>query len=49
MLPGVRGAHVSLERGEMTLEHEATQVDLERLLSTVEKMCRVKITRPPAR
>lgn len=47
--PGVRGARVSLERGEMILEYEASQVELERLISTVEKMCQVKVTRPPAR
>jgi len=47
--PGVRDANVSLERGEMTLEYEAGQLDLEKLLSTVERACQVRITRPPVR
>lgn len=47
--PGVRGADVSLERGEATLEYEPGQLDLEKLITTVERMCLVKITRPPAR
>jgi len=47
--PGVRGAEVSLERGEATVEYEPGQLDLEKLISTVERMCLVKITRPPDR
>ena len=47
--PGVRDAHVSLELGEMTLEYEADQLDLEKLISRVERACQVRITRPPAR
>lgn len=46
--PGVRDADV-IERGQITLEYEADHVELEGLLATVEKMCQVKITRPPAR
>lgn len=47
--PGVRGADVSMERGEATLEYEPGQLDLEKLITTVERMCLVKITGPPAR
>jgi len=48
-LPGVRGASVSLERGEMTVEYERDECDLEKLISTVERMCLVRITRPSSR
>jgi len=34
--PGVRGADVSLERGEVTVEFDAGQLDLEKLIATVE-------------
>ena len=47
--PGIRGADVSLERGEVAIEHEAGQLDLEQLIMLVERMCPVRITRPPAR
>jgi len=47
--PGVREAEVSLERGEATVEFEAGQLDLEKLITTVERMCLVKINRPAAR
>jgi len=47
--PGVRGAEVSLERGEVTIEYEAGQLNLEQLIEIVERMCLVKLTRPPAR
>jgi len=47
--PGVRSAEVSLERGEATVEYEPGQLDLEKLIVTVERMCLVKITRPPDR
>jgi len=44
--PAVREARVSLERGEMTLDYEGDRTKLEEVLSTVEKMCQVKIIRP---
>jgi copper chaperone CopZ len=47
--PGVRDANVSLERGEMTVEYEPGQLELEKLIATVERACQVRITRPPAR
>lgn len=46
--PGVHGADMSLERGEVTLEYEAGQLELEKLIVLVERMCLVKISRPPA-
>lgn len=45
----VREARVSLVRGELTLEYGGDRVKLEEVLSTVERMCQVKITRPRAR
>jgi len=47
--PGVHRADASLERGEVTIEHEAGRLDLEKLIEIVERMCLVKLTRPPAR
>jgi len=47
--PGVREAEVSLEQAEATVEFEPGQLDLEKLIATVERMCLVKITRPPNR
>ena len=47
--PAVREVRVSRERGEMTLDYEGDRAKLEEVLSTVEKMCQVKIIRPRAR
>lgn len=47
--PGVRDATVSLELGEITLEYESGQLDLETLIPKVERACKVRITRPPHR
>jgi len=47
--PEVREVRVNLERGEMTLDYEGDRAKLEEVLSTVEKMCQVKIIRPRAR
>ena len=37
------------ERGEVTVEYEPGQLELEKLIATVERACQVRITRPPAR
>ncbi|MBI2461550.1 MAG: heavy-metal-associated domain-containing protein [Candidatus Rokubacteria bacterium] len=47
--PGVHRADASLERGEVTIVYEADQLDLEKLIDTVERMCLVTLTRPRAR
>lgn len=47
--PGVRDATVSLELGEMALEYESDQLDLETLIPMVERACKVRITRPSPR
>jgi len=47
--PGVHRADASLERGEVTIVYEADQLDLEKLIGMVERMCLVKLTRPQAR
>jgi copper chaperone CopZ len=48
-VPGVRAARVNLEQGEMTVEFETGQLELKTLITTVEKLCQVKITPSPAR
>jgi len=47
--PGVRKAEVSLELGQATVEFEPGHLDLEKLITTVERACQVKIIQLPTR
>lgn len=49
MIPGVRRAEVSREKGEALIEFEPGKVDWDALVATVERACQVKLIRPAAR
>ena len=49
MIPGVRRAEVSLEKGEAVIEFEPGKVDWDALVLTVERACQLKLIRPAGR